>query len=230
MGDPAETRPAIQAHWDAIYAGRSDEDLSWYQADPAASVALVERFARGRHEAIVDVGGGTSRLVDRLLEAGYRDLSVLDVSRTATDRAKRRLGEAARSVRWIVGDVTALDEIGMIGLWHDRAVFHFLTEPSDRLAYVHLMERSVVPGGHSVIATFAPDGPDSCSGLPVRRYDARSLAEELGEGFEPVTNRREEHVTPAGMSQPFTYAVFRRAAGDHLAWGREPIRSVRTAP
>jgi len=195
-------------HWDAIYA-RGDEGLSWFQAEPVTSLQLVRRFASSPGDAIVDVGGGTSRLVDRLLESGFRDLTVVDIAESAISRARQRLGDASQSVRWILGDITALHDIGTFHLWHDRALFHFLVDPSERLSYLALLKRSVLPGGHALIATFAPDGPDTCSGLPVDRYDARALAEELNEPFELVLEQQEEHITASGARQPFTWAVFR---------------------
>ena len=158
---------------------------------------------------MIDVGGGSSPLASRLLEAGYA-VAVLDVSEAALDRAKARMGAPAIGVEWIVADLTEVGDVGRFDLWHDRAVFHFLTDPADRAKYVALLSRTVPPGGHAVIATFAPDGPEQCSGLPVRRYDARSLTRELGPGFTLLKSVPEAHRTPWGVAQSFQYSVFRR--------------------
>ena len=158
---------------------------------------------------MIDVGGGTSALGERLLDAGYA-VAVLDVSAAALARARSRLGARADAVRWIVADVTADPDLGAHDCWHDRAVFHFLTERADRRRYAALLARSVPSGGHAIIATFAPDGPDKCSGLPVCRYDGPALAAELGHALTLVRETRETHVTPWGKPQSFQYSVFRR--------------------
>ena len=201
-----------QPHWEAVYQTKSAADVSWTQPEPRLSLSLVREVGEpgGR---VVDVGGGTSPLVDALLDGGYR-VTVLDISAAALERSKARLAERSSQVRWIVADVSdpALD-LGVCEIWHDRAVFHFLTEAADRTAYVSLLSRTLTAGGHAIIATFAPDGPERCSGLPVRRYDGAALAAELGPAFTLVRSLPEAHVTPQGKTQSFQYSFFRRAHG-----------------
>ena len=194
-----------QEHWDGIYASRREDEVSWFQATPAVSLDLVDRCALARDAKILDVGGGASRLVDALLDRGFLDLTVLDVSAQALDRARARLGERADRVKWIVADVTRFEPAERYALWHDRAVFHFLTAAEDRAAYARALDRAVAPGGHVVVGTFALDGPERCSGLPVVRYDASGLAAALGPSFTLVETVRHEHVTPAGRTQAFTF-------------------------
>src|SRR5579863_8892365 len=172
---------STQEHWESVYASKGDQDLSWTQPEPRMSLSLISEVRRtGR---VIDVGGGTSLLAERLLSRGY-SVTVLDISQTAIDRARSRLGARASQIHWIVSDVTAYPDLGSFDVWHDRAVFHFLTAPADRAAYAALLARTVPAGGHAVVATFALDGPEICSGLEVRRYDGQSLAAELGPQFE----------------------------------------------
>ena len=159
---------------------------------------------------MVDVGGGSSVLVDRLLDAGFKHPTVVDLSETALQRSRDRLGDRAGSVRWIRGDVTELEDTNEFDVWHDRAVFHFLTSPQDREGYVARLRRALVAGGCAVIATFGPEGPTHCSGLPVSRYDADALHRELGEEFSLEHSELVHHMTPAGKSQQFVYTLFRR--------------------
>jgi SAM-dependent methyltransferase len=196
-----------RSHWESIYEGKGDTELSWTQPEPRTSLALVAAARRGG--SVIDVGGGTAVLADRLLDAGY-EVAVLDISQAAIDRARARLGVRSGQVRWFVADVTSAPHLGTFDVWHDRAVFHFLTEPAARAAYAAVMSRTVPVGGHAVIATFALDGPEQCSGLPVRRYAAASLAQELGDGYELVKSVNDPHVTPWGKSQSFQYSLFRR--------------------
>lgn len=194
-------------HWDEVYDSKKESELSWTQAEPTLSLSLIaEVCPSGR---VIDVGGGLSQLAGRLLERGS-SVTVLDISPVALARARERLGERADQVRWIEADVTQTPETGTHDVWHDRALFHFLVEPRDRAAYLALLKRAIPPGGHAVIATFAPDGPEKCSGLPVRRYDSDSLQAELGPEFRLVKSVRETHVTPRGAQQPFQYSVFER--------------------
>jgi SAM-dependent methyltransferase len=158
---------------------------------------------------VIDVGGGTSLLPGKLLDHGY-SVTVLDISEEAVNRGRNRLGSRAAVVHWIVADVTAIPALGSFDVWHDRAVFHFLTDPADRAAYVALLERTLAVGRHAVIATFAPDGPEKCSGLDVRRYSGQTLLAELGANFQLLKSVAEAHVTPGGKSQSFQYSVFRR--------------------
>jgi len=199
------TKP--QEHWDSVYASKSDADLSWTQQQPAASLALIEEASpAGR---IIDVGGGTSPLAENLLDRGYA-VTVLDISQAAINRARQRLRDRASEVSWIVADVTAAPSIGTFDVWHDRAVFHFLTASGDRAAYAALLERTVPIGGHAVIATFALDGPVKCSGLEIRRYDGSALAEELVPQFRLLKSVPELHRTPWGAAQSFQYSLFER--------------------
>lgn len=201
-----------KGHWEEVYRSRGERQLSWSQEEPARSLELIASVANPGAR-VLDVGGGASALVDRLLDRGFAGLAVLDIARSALDRARARLGARAESVRWIEADLTTVEDLGTFDLWHDRAVFHFLTAPEDRRAYVALARRTVVPGGHLVLATFAPEGPPRCSGLEVCRHDGPSLARELGEAFAMVRGEAETHTTPWGSPQAFFYGVFRRNAG-----------------
>jgi ubiquinone/menaquinone biosynthesis C-methylase UbiE len=198
-------------HWERIYQTKDVRTVSWFQPDARQSLDLIIRFAPERGAPVIDVGGGASVLVDDLLESGYTDLTVLDVSETSLEISRRRLGEAAARVKWIAADArdAPLGERGY-AVWHDRAVFHFLTDPGDRQAYVAQVERAVRPGGHVLVATFAEDGPATCSGLPVLRYSAESLHSEFGPAFRIITSAHEDHHTPAGREQPFLYCLCRR--------------------
>jgi SAM-dependent methyltransferase len=196
-------------HWNSVYGSKAPNEVSWYQADPTLSLRLIADVcpANGR---VIDVGGGASVLVDRLVQSGYQRPAVLDVSELALERAKARLGQHAPQVEWIVADVTSAPEIGQFDVWHDRAVFHFLTDEEDRKRYVSLAVRSLRPDGHLILATFAPDGPTRCSGLEVRRYDGQAALRELVPSFALIREYREVHTTPAGTQQSFFYGLFRR--------------------
>jgi 2-polyprenyl-3-methyl-5-hydroxy-6-metoxy-1,4-benzoquinol methylase len=207
-------------HWADIYATRSPEDVSWYEPTPTMSLRKVREAIRMGAGSLIDVGGGASMLVDHLIDLRLSRLAVLDISERGLEVAAERLGDSAKQVEWIVADVTQAEDLGRFDMWHDRAVFHFLTDPADRAHYVALCERTVTPGGVAVVATFAPDGPEMCSGLPVCRYDAYDLALECGPGFNLIDSERFVHTTPRGVHQPFVYASFRRMAED-----RAPARS-----
>lgn len=198
------------AHWEAVYRDIAPDRVSWYQETPEPSLGMI-RQAVPHTAAILDVGGGASVLVDALLAADYRRLTVLDLSPAALAAARHRLGAAATAVTWIAGDVleASLPPAGF-DLWHDRAVFHFFTEAADRRRYVAQVRQALAPGGYLLMATFAPDGPARCSGLDVARYSPESLHAELGAGFELVQSHRAEHRTPRGAPQPFIYCLFRR--------------------
>jgi SAM-dependent methyltransferase len=187
--------------------------VSWFEAVPTLSLVEIDAALGEGATSVVDVGGGASRLVDHLVIRHLTRLAVLDISGRALGIARNRLGDAARGVEWIEADVTNAGDIGQFDVWHDRAVFHFLTDPADRARYVAQCERTVSRGGIAVVATFAPDGPDMCSGLPVMRYDAADLAAACGVGFELIRSERFVHTTPSGTHQPFVYASFRRLAG-----------------
>ncbi|MCW2888910.1 MAG: hypothetical protein QOE54_4036 [Streptosporangiaceae bacterium] len=192
--------------WDAAYLDRGS-NVSWFQAEPQMSLQLIEHLANA-DTAIIDVGGGTSFLVDRLIGRGFSDLSVLDVSQTALETVRRRVSADA-PVTWLCADLLTWRPQRHYGLWHDRAVFHFLTDPSDRDAYLAALRTALEPGGSVVLATFAADGPEYCSGLPVARYSAGELTCLLGEGFTIVETRSEHHTTPSGGDQPFTWITAR---------------------
>ena len=196
------------AHWQKVYQTKSDQETSWYPQEPTVSLELVQSCAQPGAR-IVDVGGGSSALCGRLVELGF-DVTVIDIAEAAIARAKERIGDHAKRVRWIVGDVTAIDDLGQFDVWHDRAVFHFLIDEQDRRRYAALAARSVVPGGHLVIGEFALDGPEKCSGLPVERYDESKLAKAFSPAFKVARTSRHTHVTPWGKPQAFFFAVMQR--------------------
>jgi SAM-dependent methyltransferase len=198
-------------HWERVWRERAPDELSWHQDSAALSFSLVTATL-GRPDApIIDVGGGDSPLTGELLRYGFFDLTVLDISSTALAAGRQRLGGLAGAVTWIEADVTRFEPARRYELWHDRAVFHFLTEPADRRRYLDAASRSVGAAGWLIIGTFAPDGPESCSGLPVERYSPDSLADAVAPAFVPVDFRTEQHVTPAGAAQSFLYGRFRRS-------------------
>jgi SAM-dependent methyltransferase len=198
-----------KAHWEAVYTTKGEGEVSWFQPDPDVSLELI-RGVSAQQGRVIDVGRGTSRLVDRLLDSGFERVAVLDISGAALDKAGSRLGGRADSVLWVEADVTTTESVGEFDVWHDRAVFHFLIDPENRRRYVDLARLMIPPGGHLVVATFAPEGSPRCSGLEVCRYDARSLAAEFGDPFSLVREETESHVTPGGSTQTFFYGVFRR--------------------
>ena len=200
-------------HWDEVYAQKAEDTVSWFQPRPDISLALIAAAGLDPLDPVVDVGGGASRLVDHLLLQGHRDVTVLDVAAAALEKSRRRLGKAAGSVHWLVSDITRWRPERRYRVWHDRAVFHFLTEPADRAAYRRVLEAALAHGGHAIIASFALDGPERCSGLPVRRYSPQTLAAELGPAFNLLEQHQEEHTTPAGRVQHFQYSVFSYAPG-----------------
>ena len=200
-----------KAHWESIYSTRGETGVSWYQSEPRLSLELIRSIAPPARGRIIDVGGGASVLVDRLLDLPFEKIAVLDISEAALSKAKSRLGERARRVEWIAADITEAETlVGTFNIWHDRAVFHFLTNAADRRKYVELAQRTVPEGGHLIVASFADDGPKRCSDLDVCRYNAESMAAELSDGFSLVREARETHTTPWGSSQAFFYGVFRR--------------------
>jgi len=203
------------AHWQQVYQTKTDRETSWYQDEPAPSIELVREFAPPEAR-IVDIGGGSSVLAGRLSAQGF-NVTVVDISQAALDRAMARIGELAERVRWIAADVTEIDDLGEFDLWHDRAVFHFLTEADDRKKYAALAGRSVIAGGHLVIGTFALDGPEKCSGLPVARYDEQKLAQIFNPAFTLVRSFHDTHMTPWGKPQAFFFAVMRRTSSDTAA-------------
>lgn len=199
-------------HWETVYTNKKTDAVSWFQPHADLSLDLIKATGMGHDAAIIDVGGGASTLVDDLLKEGYSDLTVLDLSMAAMDAAKKRLGERAGRVCWIEADITRAELAGnRYNIWHDRAVFHFLTDPADRDAYVRKVLRSVMPGGHVIVATFAEDGPLQCSGLPVVRYRPDELHDQFGDAFVLLKHQKETHQTPSGATQQFVYCYCRRS-------------------
>jgi SAM-dependent methyltransferase len=199
---PMDTR----ARWERVYATKASHEVSWFSPHLATSISLIERSGEERSAAILDVGGGESTLVDDLIARGYRNVTVLDIAQNAIEHSKARLGAAADSIRWLVADIAQAELTAhSYDVWHDRAVFHFLTRPLERRAYIRQIAAAVKPGGHVILGTFGPEGPEKCSGFDVMRYDAESLHQELGLGFRLVESLRELHHTPAGDIQQFLY-------------------------
>ena len=200
-----------KAHWENIYQSKEPTQVSWFQAHAEISLGLIQRSGIQPGEPIIDIGGGTSRLVDDLLASGYQAITVLDISAEALRLAQKRLGAQAGRVTWLEGDITELSLAPeTYAVWHDRAVFHFLTQPAERQRYIERACRAVRPGGFVIVATFAVDGPSRCSGLDVVRYSPESLHAEFGSDFELVDRAEETHHTPAGAEQKFMYCCCRR--------------------
>ena len=197
-------------HWDKAHAARHPRDVSWYEQLPALSLRMIQESNVATDTPIIDVGGGASLLVDFLLEDGYRDITVLDLSGIALDKARRRLGEKSSRVEWIEQDITCFEAERKYGLWHDRALFHFLTLENDRGKYIQALRRALQPGGQLVISTFAIGGPERCSGLDIVQYDAQKLERELGGGFTLLEQEQVLHQTPAQKEQLFGFYRFIR--------------------
>jgi len=198
-------------HWEQVYTTKSESGVSWFQEHARQSIELIACTGVSKDASIIDVGGGASTLVDDLLSEGYRQVTVLDLSDAALAASRARLGELATGVTWLAGDITKLElPRHAYDVWHDRAVFHFLTTREEREAYVNAALRTVKPGGHVIVATFAEDGPDKCSGLPVMRYSADGLHAEFGAPFALLQQEREEHLTPFGTVQKFIYCLCRK--------------------
>jgi SAM-dependent methyltransferase len=195
-----------QTHWERIYTEKAPDAVSWYRPHLETSLGLIERISPDRSASIIDVGGGESTLVDDLLTRGYENITILDISQTAIDANRKRLGMASERVKWLVADICKIDlDPSVYDVWHDRAVFHFLAEARDRAAYVGQVARAVKRGGHVIVSTFGPEGPVKCSGLDVVRYDAQSLHREFGVNFRLVESSKELHQTPFGTVQQFLY-------------------------
>lgn len=200
------------AHWEHIYTTKNASALSWTEAEARLSIALIERYAPARDSRVIDIGSGTSTLVDRLVEVGYAHITLLDVASAALAQTRRRLGAPVSGVAWILGDVTTVRlQPSGFDVWHDRATFHFLTAADDRARYAAQLRQALAPGGVAIIATFAEDGPTRCSGLDVVRYSSAALAREFGPSLSLIESCRAVHVTPAGRKQMFVYCVFRHA-------------------
>ena len=199
-----------RTHWEDVYGNKASTEVSWYQAVPDKSLALVRGTSLSTEAAIIDIGGGASTLVDHLLDAGYKDVTVLDLAAGAFDQARDRLGARAARVDWVQMDVTDFEPERTYRLWHDRAALHFLTEPADRRRYVEVLGKALAPGGYAVIAMFGPDGPLKCSGLDIRRYSVDLLEELLGPGFVLQSHELVNHETPLGAAQQFLYSCWTR--------------------
>lgn len=212
-GDPQELEGG-QQHWDRVYGARQEAELTWFEETPSVSYELVTQYL-SPGARFIDVGGGASRLVDRLLAGGYGPLTVLDISAAALAGSQERLGSLASKVEWIVADITRWTPAGTWAVWHDRAVFHFLTDPGDRASYVRAVDKALPTGGFAIIGTFDENGPEKCSGLPVVRYTPEDLAMELQriapDLLRPVASLRHVHVTPKGNRQSFQFSVFQKA-------------------
>ncbi|MDE2450735.1 MAG: class I SAM-dependent methyltransferase [Gammaproteobacteria bacterium] len=211
---------AGQGHWDAVYEKKGTSAVSWYEPHPERSLELIRSTGVPTSDPIIDVGGGASLLVDELLGLGYGDLTVLDISATVLEKLRHRLGSAASSVTFLHQDVTTFQPGRRYALWHDRAVFHFLTHREDRERYVKALRDGVRPSGHILMATFGPSGPERCSGLPTVRYDAATLAAELGADFELVASSLVVHQTPSNANQQFLYCWFNRLSAPTVARAR----------
>ena len=199
-----------KTHWEKVYTTKAPDQVSWYRPHLETSIVLIERSVSVRSASIIDIGGGESTLVDDLLARGFHNVAVLDVSQAAIDATKQRLGQVAGRVQWVTADITGVQlHPAAYDVWHDRAVFHFLTAPEQRAAYVRQVARSVKAGGHVIVSTFGPEGPTKCSGLDVVRYDAESLHEEFGTRFRLVESSKELHETPFGTTQQFLYCYCR---------------------
>jgi len=211
MPDEGDLRaPGPRDHWDEVWDRADPDRVSWFEQRPEVSLRLIETSGVGREAAVIDVGGGSSLFTRQLLEAGFQDLTVLDISSSGLAAARQRLGPRASEVEWVEADVRRLEPSRTWDLWHDRAVFHFLTEAEDRAAYRQALNGAVNPQGHVILATFGPEGPTRCSGLDVRRYSEDGLSEELGPGFSLSDSCLELHTTPGGTTQQFLYTLFRR--------------------
>ena len=204
-----------KTHWQNIYQEKSPSEVSWYQKQPKLSLELILRTQIAKDEAIIDVGGGSSALVDYLYKNDFTNLSVLDISENALASSKRRLGNLATQIEWIEADVTEFKSPHQFSLWHDRAVFHFLTEPSDRKLYVNALKNGLRAGGHLVIAAFAIGGATKCSGLEIVQYESETMIAELGEDFKLIVERNEIHVTPANKEQKFSYFYFTKKSNEN---------------
>jgi 2-polyprenyl-3-methyl-5-hydroxy-6-metoxy-1,4-benzoquinol methylase len=200
----------VKTHWEIVYKTKAPDTVSWYLPHLETSLALIERTGASLSSSIIDVGGGESTLADDLVSRGYQKVTVLDISETAINVSKQRIGDAADQVHWLVADVLAAElDLLAYDVWHDRAVFHFLTTMEQRIAYVQNVARSVKRGGHVIVSTFGPQGPTKCSGLEVMRYDADSLHDQFGARFRLIESAQELHETPQGTTQQFLYCYCR---------------------
>jgi 2-polyprenyl-3-methyl-5-hydroxy-6-metoxy-1,4-benzoquinol methylase len=211
-GRMVENDVGERAHWERVYAQVDPREVSWYEPAPEISLALIAQAGPALDAAILDVGGGASGLAAALLRDGYSDVTVADIAETSIGRAETQLAGDAERVRWVQADVRSHDFGRRYDLWHDRAVLHFMVNPADRDGYLEVLDRTLRPGGHAIFATFGPDGPTSCSGLPIHRYAAAELARLLGSEYHTLASRLHEHKTPSGATQQFLYLLARRSA------------------
>jgi len=202
--------PERKGHWESVYRQKSADQTSWHQDVPQLSLAMIARAKLEPSSPILDIGGGASLLVDYLLEQGYSDLTILDISAAALEQAKARLGNRAGVPCWVQAEVTRFSPVRQYGLWHDRAAFHFLTDPEERQSYVNVLTRSLASQGQAIIATFSPQGPEKCSGLDIVQYDASRISEVLGPAYVLLEQQEELHVTPSGGEQWFNYFRFQK--------------------
>lgn len=207
MGTTAERT----AHWERVYRERGDDDVSWFQQQPEPSLGLILTHREEACLGVIDIGAGASRLADALLAAGISDITLLDISQPALDKTAARLGERASGIDFVAGDITRWHPARHWGVWHDRAVFHFLVSAGDQDAYLNALNAATLHGSIVVMGTFAPDGPEKCSGLPVQRYSAQSLGDRLGPQYELVETINHTHETPFDSTQKFMFALFRKA-------------------
>lgn len=201
-----------QAHWENVYSSKGEKEVSWFQETPAPSLELMTLAGAAQDSAIIDIGGGASRLVDALVEQGFMDVTVLDLSAAALASARERIGSKSDQVSWIAADITAWAPPRTYDVWHDRAAFHFFTDTADQAAYIARLRRALRQGGHAIIGTFGPDGPEKCSGLPVCRHDSASLQAVLGPSFTLIDSRSHDHATPWGALQKFQFSTFQRVS------------------
>lgn len=206
------TNACRQAHWENIYANKRESEVSWFEEVPTESLQLLQLVGAQPASAIIDIGGGASRLVDNLLAKRFENVTVLDISAAALNSARARLGDKADAAKWIVADATEWRPAETYDIWHDRAAFHFLTSEKEQRAYIQRLKQALKRGGHAIIGTFAPDGPEKCSGLPVARHSAESLSALLGADFALVDSRRHEHATPWHATQKFQFSAFKRVS------------------
>lgn len=199
-----------KSHWNLVYEGKSDTEVSWFQSMPELSLKFIRHSGVPRSGTVIDVGGGSSMVVDHLVHDGFENITVLDISSVALCTAQERLGKSAKLINWIEADITQFQCTERFDLWHDRAVFHFLTQASERKRYIDLLHQTIKPGGHVIIAAFAIGGPKKCSGLDIVQYDAAKLSQELGEAFTLIEQEAEAHITPGGNVQAFGYYRFKK--------------------
>ncbi len=197
-------------HWQNVYSNKKPGEVSWFQEQPTVSLNLIREINLSHDQSIIDIGGGASTLVDKLLDEGFKDLTVVDISERALDYAKERLGKQAQDINWIAADITEYQFQRKYNLWHDRAVFHFLTDQNAREKYKQNLDKALVAGGYLIMATFALDGPSKCSGLEVERYDSKKLQTEIGDNFSLIKTVEENHSTPWDAEQKFIYCLFRK--------------------